>query len=77
MTHHVVRLADHFFAGKAADLTEGLIGLGDLSLEIRTGVNEFVLGQQGFHVGDRQIFLHNSLGLDKKRRLDTNCIKSS
>ena len=77
MTHHVVRLADHFFAGKAADLAEGLIGLGDLSLEIRTGVNEFVLGQQGFHVGDRQIFLHNSLGLDKKRRLDTNCIKSS
>ncbi|MNO06786.1 hypothetical protein D3C81_2287240 [compost metagenome] len=53
MAHDVVRLADEFVTGKAADVDKRRVGVDDAALGIRARDQILVLAQLGFHIGDR------------------------
>ena len=52
MAHDIVRLADEFFTGKAADLDESRIRIDDPALGIGTRNQVLILAQLGFYIMD-------------------------
>jgi hypothetical protein len=60
MTHDVVRLALNFFLGKAADLNERRVGVGDVTLRVRGGHQRGVVGKLEFVLRDWLVVSHDS-----------------
>ena len=58
MAHHAVRFADQFLAGETADLDKGVVDRGDDALGVGGRINELVVGQDGFDLGDRLVVAH-------------------
>jgi hypothetical protein len=63
VANEVVWLSDHLFAGVAADPGESLVGFLDHPLEIGTGVDELIVGNDRFGHGDGLIVSHRRLRL--------------
>ncbi|MNT15847.1 hypothetical protein D3C72_1509230 [compost metagenome] len=52
MAHDVVRLADEFFAGKAADVNERRVRVNDAALGVGSRDQVLIFAQLGFHISD-------------------------
>lgn len=61
MAHEVVRLADQFLAGEAADLDEGVIAVGDLAIEVGGGNQAFISGEGSFPLSHGQVLAHSEV----------------
>jgi len=61
VAHEVVRLADQFLAGEAADLDEGVIAVGDLAIEVGGGNQATVRRKRAFTLGHGQVLAHSEV----------------
>ena len=59
MAHDVLWCADQFFLSEAADTDEFVVDVSDVALQIRFRHDGFVIGEDVFPVGDRQVLTHD------------------
>jgi hypothetical protein len=60
VAHEVVRFADQFSFGEAADVEEVLVDVGHAPLEVGLGDDQGGIGELDLCIGDRQVGTHGN-----------------